>query len=207
MQDYLSCCTNLALSFVLGLLNLCSFCSASHSVMFDSMFPFLLCCLWSYFAGHFENTVVPYLQRPKVHYNNTTVQPTNYLLDLCREHGWDWHEKYTSCIILSHFSQHNYCYSTNANVFTVWRMKTYIHTDTTCIQHVNVGLAQACPNNRRSWNLWDSEGQRAKAVTFQVRTPLRTLRPTKYGRFHWLTNLTVLKYGNSYKKDANHNHK
>ena len=23
---------------------------------------------------------------------------------------------------------------------------TYIHTDTACIQHVNVGLAQACPN-------------------------------------------------------------
>lgn len=52
--------------------------------------------------------------------------------------------------VFSNFSQRDYCYLTNTNVFTVQHMNTYIHTyvhtDTTCVQHVNVGLVQARPN-------------------------------------------------------------
>ena len=32
------------------------------------------------------------------------------------------------------------------NNFTVQHTNTYMHTDTTCIQHVNMGLAQARPS-------------------------------------------------------------
>ena len=35
----------------------------------------------------------------------------------------------------------------HGSVFKVQRMSTYIHTDTTCVQQVNVGLTQARPNN------------------------------------------------------------
>ena len=52
--------------------------------------------------------------------------------------------------VFSNFSQRDYCNLTNTNVFTVQHMNTYIHTyvhtDTTCVQHVNVGLVQARPN-------------------------------------------------------------
>ena len=51
--------------------------------------------------------------------------------------------------VFSNFSQRDYRYSTNTK-FTVRRTNTYthtyIHTDTACVQHVNVGLAQARPN-------------------------------------------------------------
>ena len=55
--------------------------------------------------------------------------------------------------VFSNFSQRNYRYSTNTK-FTVRRTNTYTHTyihtdrqtDTARVQHVNVGLAQASPN-------------------------------------------------------------
>ena len=51
--------------------------------------------------------------------------------------------------VFSNFSQRDYRYSTNTKL-TVRRtntyIHTYIHTDTACVQHVNVGLAQARPN-------------------------------------------------------------
>ena len=54
----------------------------------------------------------------------------------------------TSLSAFSNFSQHDNRYSTNTK-FTVRRKNTYMHmhTYTACVQHVNVGLAQARPNN------------------------------------------------------------
>ena len=60
---------------------------------------------------------------------------------------------------------------------------------------------------QRPWNIQDREVRRARgcSVLSVARTLPRALRPSKYRRFHWLTNLTYLKHGNSYRKDANHN--
>ena len=100
------------------------------------------------FAGHFENTIVPYRRPPKLHFANFHI---NYPLDLLQEHGC---EK-CKCIFkffatrLSLFNEYECIYGT-----TYEYIHTYIHTDTACVQHVNVGLAQARPNN--------SEGKFAK---------------------------------------------
>ena len=42
---------------------------------------------------------------------------------------------------------------TNMNKFTVWCTNTYKHTDTTRIQHTNVGLSQPHPNKCQSFNM------------------------------------------------------
>ena len=42
---------------------------------------------------------------------------------------------------------------TNMNKFTVWCTNTYKHTDTTHVQHTNVGLTQPHPNKCQSFNM------------------------------------------------------
>ena len=46
----------------------------------------------------------------------------------------------------------------------------------------------------------DLEGRRAQGCSIPsvARMLLRALKPSKYHRFHWPTNLTYLEYGNSY---------
>ena len=122
---------------------LCCFSSAAWSVTFDSMLPFLLCCLWgpshATLRARWCHTDDPQSFTPRARWFHI-----NYLLDLRWEHGWDCREIHVHIIF---HSQCDYRYSTNTSVFTV-RIHTYmyIHTDTTCVQHVNVGLAQARPN-------------------------------------------------------------
>ena len=76
-RGYTDSYTSLALSFVLGLPSLCSFAQAAVSAVrhalsaFDSMFPFLLPLFAGSFAGHYDNTIVPYRQPPKPHFKNT----------------------------------------------------------------------------------------------------------------------------------------
>ena len=62
----------------------CVLCSAVSmawcAIMFDFTFLFQASSLFvGYFAGHFENTVVPYLRPPKLHFVNFHI---NYPLDL-----------------------------------------------------------------------------------------------------------------------------
>ena len=55
------------------------------SPSFDSTFLFQAPPLFAEsFAGHFENTIVPYRRPPKLHFENF---PINYPLDLLQEHG------------------------------------------------------------------------------------------------------------------------
>jgi len=120
----------LAVSFVLGLLSLCSFplLFQQRVVLCHVWFLFFVRCMW----------VMPY-QLP-------------HRLTL-RMWLWDCREKN---VHLSNFSQYNYCHSTNTNAFTVRRTNAYI-TDTAYLQHVNVGLAEACPNQLVTVNIcWAS---------------------------------------------------
>ena len=72
-----------AFSYVLGLLSLCSFCSAvstaRSAVTFDSTFLFDCWGSSVVCVGHFENTIVPYGRPPKLHFKNLNI---NYPLDL-----------------------------------------------------------------------------------------------------------------------------
>ena len=72
-------------------------------------------------------------------------------LDLCSEHGCSTAKKYT--YILTFFKM-------QLNNFTVQHTNTYMHTDTTCIQHVNMGLAQARPSYTLASGLIDRIEQR-----------------------------------------------
>ena len=70
--------------FALGLLSLCSFCSAvstaQRAVTFDATFLFQAPPLFvESFTGHFENMIVPYRQPPKLHFENFRI---NFPLDL-----------------------------------------------------------------------------------------------------------------------------
>ena len=133
-QDNLSSCTStrLGLSFVLGLLILCSVSAAwralsrSFYVSFPSLFV-------GDFVSHFETRWC---------YISTTSEPRSIsTAPYIWERGCGTTEKY------SNFSQRELLLF---NIFLVWHMntyiQTYIHTDSACIQHVNVGLAQAQAN-------------------------------------------------------------
>ena len=110
---------------------------AGSAVTFDSTFLFEAPPL---FARVTSRTRLCHIddRPPKLHFENFNI---DYPLDLlCCENY--------KCIFK--FSQRDYRYSTNTK-FTVRRtntyIHTYIHTDTARVQHVNVGLAQARPNN------------------------------------------------------------
>ena len=78
------------------------------------------------FAGHLENKIVPYRRPPTLHFANF------------RNIG----VRITS--VFSKFSQRDY----RIRMYLRYDVQiyTYIHTDTACVLHVNVGLAQAHPN-------------------------------------------------------------
>ena len=116
-----ACCSRLT-QFV-SFSSCCCFSSMACSVIFDSMFPFLLCCL--FFAGHFDNTIVPYRRPPKVHFKNTMVP---YQLPLRITLRYVAVRLLRNTRVFSDFSQCGYCYSTNTNVLTIWRMNACIHT-------------------------------------------------------------------------------
>ena len=100
-RDYLSSCTSSTPYFLFGPVSLCSsFCFAVSTAWravtpaFDFTFLFQAPPLFAEsFAGHFENTIVPYRRPPKLHFVNF-------------EH---------SCGVFSNFSQRDYRYSTNTN--------------------------------------------------------------------------------------------
>ena len=107
----------------------CAFCSAvptaRSAVTFDSTFLFDCWGSSVVCVGHFENTIVPYRRPPKLYFENFNI---NYPLDLLEEHG----------SIFKFFT-------TRLSLFNEYEI-TYIHTDAACVQHINVGLAQARPN-------------------------------------------------------------
>ena len=79
----------------------------SHSVTFESLFPFLLRCLLREYDGAIPTTP-----------NNSLGEhngSTNYLLDLCWENGWDWHERvdkfFTTQLMLLLFNKYECIYS------------------------------------------------------------------------------------------------
>ena len=129
-------------------LSLCCFWSAASTaqsaVTFDSTFLFEAPPLLAWVTSR---TRLCHIERPpKLHFENFNI---NYLLDLlCMlwEHGC---EKYTECIFkffttrLSLFNEYEIYGTTYEYIYI------YIHTDTASVQHVNVGLAQARPNNIR----------------------------------------------------------
>ena len=125
------------LTHTICILLLSCFSSVTQSVMFESMFPFLLCCLQG-LSWVTDNRIVLYRLPPKLNFENTMVLYQHPLgLDLHWEHGCETAKKYT-CIF--NFSQREFCYWIYGTTYE------YIHTDTAWVQHVNVGLAQARPN-------------------------------------------------------------
>ena len=158
MQDNFSRCTSSmpCSIFVLGLLSLCSFLlccfsSVERSVKFDSMFSFLFCYLIvGPFMGHFENTVVPYWQSLKLHFKNTMVPhqlPLRLTLAmrLLRNTHVFFFQIFHNAISL--FKRYECIYGTRYEYILTY-IHIYIHRDIACVQHVNVGLVQARPNNR-----------------------------------------------------------
>ena len=94
---------------------------------------------------HFKNTMVPYRWPPKLHSKNTILP---YQLPLkFRLRTWlrlpliHVHKFITTQLLL--FNKYECIYGT-----TYEYIHTYIQTDTACIQHVNVGITQACPNDK-----------------------------------------------------------
>lgn len=123
---------HLALPFVLGLLSR-SFCCAVSAVQHGHIrfyFLFLTSMFAGSFMGHFENTMVPYLQLQKLHFENIVVpyRQVNIYVGMRLPRNTR---------AFSNFSQCGYCYLTNTNLLMVGRTNTYIHTPL---------LAQSRPN-------------------------------------------------------------
>ena len=104
------------------------------------------------FAGH---TIVPYRRTPKLHFENFPYQlPLRFTLGCEKYHGY---YRLVISMEIHNFVVHfqifhdativiqrirNLRYDVRIHMY----IHTYIHTDTACVQHVNVGLAQARPN-------------------------------------------------------------
>ena len=124
-----------ALVYLLGLLILCSVSAAwcALSCSFYASFP-------SLFAGAF----VSHFETRWCYISMTSEARTRWLHINCTKHLrtrlWDCRE------IFNFFTTRVLLF----NIFMVRRMntyiQTYIHTDSACVQHVNVGLAQAQAN-------------------------------------------------------------
>ena len=98
------------------------------------------------FAGHFDNTIVPYRQPLKLHFENKMV-PCQLPLRLTLRNVPVRLPRITC--LFSDFSQREYHYSTKTNVFSVYG-HTYVSKLTyTCVLQsspTSVGLTQARPN-------------------------------------------------------------
>ena len=102
------------------------------------------------FAGHFNNMIVPYRQPPKFHFKNTMVPhqlPLRLTLAmrLLRNTHVFFFQIFHNAISL--FKRYECIYGTRYEYILTY-IHIYIHTDIACVQHVNVGLVQARPNNR-----------------------------------------------------------
>ena len=89
-------------------------------------FSFVFCrvlhrSLWEH------NGAIPTTPEASLREQNGSISTILYIYN---ENTAETAEKYT-CI---NFSQCNYCYSTNTNEFTVWRMNTYIYTYRHCLR-------------------------------------------------------------------------
>ena len=132
----------------------CCFSSAVHSVMFNSMFPFLLHCLWGLHRSlRQHNSAIS--TTPQSFTSRTRWFHINYPLDLHWE-TWLWDCREIRTHLILDFSQRGYCYSTNMKVFSVYG-HTYASKPTfTCILQCSpssVGLAQARPNCKKKWTI------------------------------------------------------
>ena len=78
---------------------------------------------------------------PKLHFVNFRI---NFPEDLLQKHGCKCIFKFFATQ-LSLFNDYECIYGTTYEHIHTY-IHTYIHTDTACVQHVNVGLAQARPN-------------------------------------------------------------
>ena len=95
--------------------------------------------------------MVPYRRRPKLHSKNTMVPYHLSLTFTLRTWLWDYRKiathvfsKFSQCDQLIQQIRMYLRYDVQIHTY----IHTYIHTNTTCIQHVNVGLAQARPKYR-----------------------------------------------------------
>ena len=130
----------LALYFVLGLCSFCYAVSAARHAQSRSILRFLV--VRRVFRGSLQE-----------HDDSISKIPAALLRDHHTNYPIDphWVQSVTmptnSYTCIFKFSQHNYW---NKYLwYDIWihtYIHTYIHTDTACVQHVNVGLAQAHPN-------------------------------------------------------------
>ena len=145
-QDYLSSCMTSTPCFLFcpGLTQPVFFALLFqwHSVLscLTLCFSFrLLCYLWGTLRVTLRTRLCHiYDPRSFTSWTSISTIPLRFTLGT-----WLWEIQ----VYFSNFSQRDYWYSTNTTYLQYdIRIHAYILTDTACVQHVNVGLAQARPN-------------------------------------------------------------